>query len=74
MNKGYRKVLTDIIYCHSYFQVFRGVEMRSGEEEDLNKMLLPLWRKHYREIITNLNKNVKDMRYTVLATLYKNKA
>lgn len=40
-----------------------------SEDENLNLKLLPLWRQHYRDIMKDVEKNIREMRYRVLALL-----
>lgn len=46
-----------------------GSETPSNDDDDVNRKLKPIWKKHYRDIIRDLKRDVREMRYRVLALL-----
>ena len=46
-----------------------GNEILSNDDDDMNRKLKPVWKKHYNDIVSNLKRDVRNMRYRVLALL-----
>ena len=49
----------------------QGSDTLSNDEENINNVLKPLWRKHYQNILAGVESSVRQMRYTVLKLVNK---
>ena len=41
-------------------------ELPSHDDDDINRLLIPIWRRQYSDLIRNVGRDVKHMRYQVL--------